>query len=260
MSDLDYTVDQHVATITLNRPDQRNAFTLPMINECADHLEAVARDDGVRAVVLTGAGGSFCSGVDLTAFGNQHRTPLEEKHYLMHNVHRVALALERLDKPVIAAVDGAAVGAGMDLALYCDVRFASPRARFSEAYIKVGLVPGNGGCWLLPRLVGRSTAMRLLWTGDFVDAATAAELGLVEYVVEDEPVLDHATAFARRVAAQPPIAVQTIKRAVRQGATQDLPTALDLISSHFAVITSMRDSREAFDAYTQKRAAVFEGC
>lgn len=259
MSDLDYTVDEHVATITLNRPDRRNAFILPMINDCADRLDSAREDERVRAVVITGAGGSFCSGVDLGEFDHQHRSPLEEKHYLTRNVHRVALALERLDKPVIAAVDGPAVGAGMDLALYCDVRFASPSARFSEAYVKVGLVPGNGGCWLLPRLVGRSTALRLLWTGDFVDAATAADIGLVEYVVDDEPVLDHAVSFARRVAAQPPIAVQTIKRAVRQGASQDLPAALDLISSHFAVITSMRDSREAFDAYAEKRTAVYEG-
>ncbi len=259
MSDLDYAVDSDVATITLNRPAQRNAFTLEMVNQWADHLEAAARDDRVRAVVVTGAGGSFCSGVDLSALGGGQRSPLEEKRYLMGNVHRVALALERFDKPVIAAVDGPAVGAGMDLALLCDIRFASPAARFSESYIKVGLVPGNGGCWLLPRLVGRSTALRLLWSADFVDAATAARLGLVEYVVEDEPVLLHATAFARRVAAQPPVAVQTIKRAVRQGATQDLPTALDLISSHFAVITSMHDSHEAFEAFSQRRPAVFEG-
>lgn len=259
MSDLSYVVDGHVATISLNRPAVKNAFTIAMVNTWADVLEQAQRDDQVRAIVVTGNGGSFCSGVDLSDFKAERRTPLQDKQLLTEGVHRVALTLERIDKPVIAAVDGVAVGAGMDMALLCDLRFASPSARFSEGYIKVGLVPGDGGCWLLPRVVGQATALRLLWTGDFLTADDAARLGIVEYVVQDEPVLTHAHRFAERLAAQPPQSIRMIKRAVRQGARHDLPTALDLISSHMAVIASTADSAEAYAAFAERRPGRFSG-
>lgn len=174
-------------------------------------------------------------------------------------MHRVALALEDVDKPVIAAVTGPAVGAGMDMALLCDLRFAGRGARFSEGYIKVGLVPGDGGCWLLPRAVGTSTALRMLWTGDFVGADEALRIGLVDEVHADEDLMDAVYAYAARLAERPPVAIRTIKRAVRQGARHDLRTALDLISSHMAVITSTQDSQEAFAAFQEKRPGVFTG-
>lgn len=259
MNDLSYEVQGHIATILLNRPEHKNAFTIPMVNAWADALERAQHDDQVRAILVAGAGGSFCSGVDLSDFKGEKRTPLQEKQLLMDNVHRVALTLEQVDKPVIAAIDGPAVGAGMDMALLCDIRFASPSARFSEGYIKVGLVPGDGGSWLLPRVVGHSTALRLLWTGDFVEAEDSARLGIVEYVVRDESVGDHARAFAQRLAEQPPQIIRMIKRAVRQGANHDLATALDLMSSHMAVITTTEDSKEAYAAFTERRRAKFRG-
>lgn len=132
-------------------------------------------------------------------------------------------------------------------------------ARFSEGYIKVGLVPGDGGCWLLPRAVGTSTALRMLWTGDFVGADEALRIGLVDEVHEDEDLMDAVYAYAARLAERPPVAIRTIKRAVRQGARHDLRTALDLISSHMAVITSTEDSAEAFAAFQEKRPGVFNG-
>ncbi|MFJ4774200.1 enoyl-CoA hydratase/isomerase family protein [Streptomyces uncialis] len=259
MADLDYTVRDGIATILLNRPARKNAFTIDMVHTWADALAEAQEDPGVRVIVVTGAGGSFCSGVDLAAFKGEKRTPLEEKELLTRNVHRVALTLEDVDKPVIAAVAGPAVGAGMDMALLCDLRFAGRGARFSEGYIKVGLVPGDGGCWLLPRTVGTSTALRMLWTGDFVGADEALRIGLVDEVHEDADLMDAVYAYAARLAERPPVAIRAIKRAVRQGARHDLRTALDLISSHMAVITSTEDSREAFAAFQDKRPGVFTG-
>ncbi|WP_406457455.1 enoyl-CoA hydratase-related protein [Streptomyces sp. NBC_00876] len=259
MADLEYTVRDGIATILLNRPERKNAFTIDMVHAWADALTDAQRDPEVRVIVVTGAGGSFCSGVDLSAFKGEKRAPLGEKELLTQNVHRVALALEDIDKPVIAAVAGPAVGAGMDMALLCDLRFAGRGARFCEGYIKVGLVPGDGGCWLLPRAVGTSTALRMLWTGDFVGAEEALRIGLVDEVHEDEDLMDAVYAYAARLAERPPVAIRTIKRAVRQGARHDLRTALDLISSHMAVITSTEDSQEAFEAFQEKRPGVFNG-
>ncbi|MEV6108356.1 enoyl-CoA hydratase-related protein [Streptomyces sp. NPDC051940] len=259
MADLEYTVRDRIATITLNRPHRKNAFTLDMCDAWAQALRTAEADPEVRAIVLTGAGGSFCSGVDLADFKGEKRTPLGEKELLTKRVHQVALALQDVSKPVIAAVAGPAVGAGMDMSLLCDLRFAGRSARFSEGYIKVGLVPGDGGCWLLPRTVGTSTALRLLWTGDFVGAEEALRIGLVDEVHDDEDLMDAVYAYAARLAERPPLAIQTIKRAVRQGADHDLRTHLDLISSHMAVITSTQDSAEAFAAFQDKRPGVFTG-
>ncbi|MFG3168568.1 enoyl-CoA hydratase/isomerase family protein [Streptomyces sp. NPDC048200] len=259
MADLEYTVRDGIATILLNRPDRKNAFTIEMVHAWADALAEAQRDPTVRVIVVTGAGDSFCSGVDLAAFKGEQRSPLGEKELLTQSVHRVALTLEDVDKPVLAAVTGPAVGAGMDMALLCDLRFAGRSARFSEGYIKVGLVPGDGGCWLLPRAVGTSTALRMLWTGDFVGADEALRIGLVDEVHDDVALLDATYAYAARLAERPPVAIRTIKRAVRQGARHDLRTALDLISSHMAVITSTEDSAEAFAAFQEKRPGLFTG-
>src|SRR5690348_12835891 len=186
MADLEYTVDGKVATILLNRPHRKNAFTLPMIDDWADALREVTADDGVRALVLTGAGDAFCSGIDLGDLSGVEPTPLDRKRMLTHRIHRIALALEDLDKPVVAAVKGPAVGAGMDMALMCDMRFAGESARFSEGYIRVGLVPGDGGCFWLPRLVGVAKALELLLTGDFVDGREAERIGIANHCYPDE--------------------------------------------------------------------------
>lgn len=259
MADLEYSVRDHIATILLNRPHRKNAFTLDMVEAWADALLAAGDDPDVRVIVVTGAGDSFCSGVDLSDLKGEERTPLGEKEMLTGRVHRVARAMESIDKPVIAAVQGPAVGAGMDMALLCDLRFAGRSARFSEGYIKVGLVPGDGGCWLLPRAVGMSKALHLLWTGDFVDAEEALRIGLADEVHDDAQLADAVHAYAARLAAQPPVSIRTIKRAVRQGARTDLPTALDLISSHMAVVTATEDSKEAFAAFREKRPGKFIG-
>jgi enoyl-CoA hydratase/carnithine racemase len=259
VDELCYEVRGHVATITVNRPHRRNAFTLAMVDAWADAVREAESDRAVRVVILTGAGESFCAGVDLDEFKYLQRTPLEERELLTHRVHRVAHAMEALSKPAIAAVNGVAVGAGMDMALMCDVRLASESARFSEGYIRVGLVPGDGGCYYLPRLIGREHALRMLWTGDFIDAPRALSLGLVSEIHPQTRIQAAATALAEKIAARAPLAVQMIKRAVNGAFSTDARTALDAIASHQAVVLSTRDSAEAFAAFKEGRDPHFEG-
>ncbi|MFC5745298.1 enoyl-CoA hydratase/isomerase family protein [Actinomadura rugatobispora] len=259
MTDLLYDVSGHVATITLNRPGRKNAFTLEMVDEWAARLREAQADPVVRAVLLTGAGDAFCAGVDLDAFAERERTPLAEKRLLDERVHQVAFAAEALSKPYVAAVGGVAVGAGMDMSLMCDIRLAGSSARFSEGYVRVGLVPGDGGCYYLPRIVGTAKALDLLWTGRFVNAAEALEMGLVSAVHADEELPAAAREYVERLAAMPPIAVSMIKRSVRDAQRHELRAALDLISSHQAVVTSTDDSREAMQAFREKRQPVYSG-
>jgi enoyl-CoA hydratase/carnithine racemase len=259
MADIEFTVDEGVGRILLNRPERKNAFTFDMLKQWAAFLADSQHDDNVRAVVVTGAGGAFCSGVDLDGFAADRGTPWLDKRMLTDKVHLVARAVEDFDKPYIAALPGVAVGAGLDMALMADVRLASTSARFSEGYIRVGLLPGDGGCHLLPRLVGRAKALELLWTGDFVDAGTALELGMVNHVYSDEEFEAKVTGFARKVAAAPPLATRMIKRAVVHGESMTFAASLDLVSSHQAIIQSTHDSREAMSAFREKRPAEFLG-
>jgi enoyl-CoA hydratase/carnithine racemase len=258
MADLEVAVDRHIATLTLNRPAKKNAFNLAMIKVWADCLLELRHDERVRVVVVTGAGDSFCSGMDLSsAERTTPPSPIDRKRQITEQVHRVPLALDDLDKPVIAAVNGAAVGAGMDIALMCDLRMAARSARFSEGYIKVGLVPGDGGCFYLPRLVGTARALELLMTGRFVDAEEAERIGLVNHVVDDDKLMDRTYELASVIASQPPLAVQMIKRATYQSIRSDLRTSLDLISSHLAVIASTEDSQAALAAFKEGRTTEF---
>ena len=259
MSDIEYSVKNGVATILLNRPARKNAFTFEMIDAWAEFVRKAHRDSAVGAVVLTGAGDAFCSGVDLESLKAVEPTPLGRKQMLTEQIHHVAHAVDDLDKPLIAAVAGVAVGAGMDMALMCDMRFAGESAKFSEGYIRVGLVPGDGGCWYLPRIVGKAKALELLLTGDFIDASESLRIGLVNRVYPDADLGKETHAFAERLAAGPPIATRIIKRVVNQSERIDLRTSLDLISSHMAVVQSTEDSAEALAAFSQKRPPVFKG-
>lgn len=259
MADLEYSVADAVATIRLNRPERKNSFTLDMVAQWASHLRDAETDPNVRVVVLTGSGDSFCSGVDLDVLTGRERTPLSERSLLTDHVHQVAYAAEALSKPYIAAVNGAAVGAGMDMSLMADIRIASESARFSEGYVRIGVVPGDGGCYYLPRIVGTATALRLLWTGEWVDASTAKDLGIVSEVCPDDQLEERALSLAQHLAAQPPVAVQLIKRAVKIGERQELRSALELISGYQAVATSTEDSKEALAAFRERRPAKFEG-
>ena len=259
MPDLEYRVENGVGTILLNRPEKRNAFTLEMLHLWAEVYREARTDDNVGAVVVTGAGDAFCAGGDLEGLVPGEPTPYDRKAFLTDHVHRVIYALEDLDKPVIAAVNGVAVGAGMDMALMCDMRFAARSVRLSEGYVRVGLVPGDGGAYYLPRLVGTAKALELLLTGDFVDAEEAHRIGIVNRVYDDDELAAETQLFAERLAAGPPLVTRMIKRTVYQSARSDLRTSLDLVSSHMGIVQSTEDSKEALSAFLEKREPGFKG-
>ncbi len=259
MSDLLYEVKDRIATITLNRPDKLNAFTRPMIEAWARSLGEAQADDAVHVVVVTGAGRAFCAGGDVGRMGQGAPTPLEHKNQLWENIHRVPRTLEAMDKPVLAMVNGLAVGAGMGMSLMCDVRVASEEARFSTGYVKVGLVPGDGDTFFLPRLVGPAKALELLWTADFVEAADALRLGIVNRVVPAAQLHETTYALARQIADGPQIPIRMIKRLVYQSLRLDLRTHLDLVSSHMAVVRQTIDHVEGVAAFKEKRAPRFQG-
>jgi enoyl-CoA hydratase/carnithine racemase len=228
---LRFSVDAGIARIVLDRPQRMNAFTFEMIDAWRAALEECRRDDAVKVVLVTGSGKAFCSGGDIIEMGDRlEQTPARRKSELFDRIERIPLALEDLDKPVIAAVNGVATGAGLDMALMCDIRYAARSARFAETYVNVGLVPGAGGAHFLPRLVGTAKALELFWTGDFIDAEEAERLGIVNKVFNDDTLLQEVEAIAAKIARAPPLTLRMIKRAVYQGMRGDLRTNLDLIS------------------------------
>jgi 2-(1,2-epoxy-1,2-dihydrophenyl)acetyl-CoA isomerase len=252
-------VDGGIAILTLNRPDKLNAFTQAMIDRWVWALGEAQRDPAVNVIVVTGTGRAFCAGGDVGRMGEGRPTPLEHKARLWENIHRVPKTLETVDKPVIAMVNGLAVGAGMGMALMCDLRVASDAARFSTGYVNVGLVPGDGDAFFLPRLVGSARALELLWTGDFVEAAEAERLGIVNRVVAADRLAEETYALARRVAAGPQVAIRLTKRLVYQSLRLDLRTHLDLVSSHMAVVRDTEDHQEGVRAFKEKRSPEFRG-
>src|SRR5213595_3643954 len=235
MSDLLYEVNDKIATITLNRPDKLNAFTGPMIDAWARALAEAQADDNVNVVIVTGTGRAFCSGGDVGRMREGEPSALEGKNSLWEGVHRVPKTLEAMDKPVIAMVNGLAVGAGMGMCVMCDMRVAAESARFSTGYVRVGLVPGDGDTYFLPRLVGAAKALELLWTADFIEGPEAHRLGIVNRVVPAGDLAQEARAFAEQIANGPQIPIRMIKRLVYQSLRLDLRTHLDLVSSHMEI-------------------------
>ena len=263
MADLEISTAHGVTVARLNRPEKKNALSEEMLDLLRDALQSANEDSQVGCFVITGAGDAFCSGGDLgrrsaeSAAGEP--TPFERRTRLQKVTHKVALAVEQFEKPLIAAVNGAAVGAGMDLALMCDLRVASSSARFSEGYISVGLLPGNGGCYFLPRLVGTARALELLWTGDFVAAEEALAIGLVNHVYSDVELMQQTLELAKRLAGAPPIQVRDIKKLTYQSLRTDLRTSLESVAANMAVVQSTADYKEAIQAFKEKRQPKFQG-
>src|SRR5438477_2208018 len=259
MSDLLYEAKDKIATLTLNRPDKLNAFTGPMIDAWAQALGEAKADDNVNVVIVTGAGRAFCAGGDVGRMRQSEPSALDGKNSLWEGIHRVPKTLEAMDKPVIAMVNGLAVGAGMGMCVMCDMRVAAESARFSTGYVKVGLVPGDGDTYFLPRLVGAAKALELLWTADFIEAPKALELGIVQRVVPDAKLKDETYALARQIADGPQIPIRMIKRLVYQSMKLDLRTHLDLVSSHMSIVRQTADHAEGVAAFKDKRPAKFQG-
>src|SRR5690625_1240957 len=213
MSDLIFTVENNIAKITLNRPDRLNAFSEEMINLWIDALERVRDSDDIRAVLLSGNGKGFCAGGDIKEMikGNDFyksenditSTGLARKNSLWKKVQRIPLLLEEIDQPVIAKIHGVAFGAGLDMALMCDIRIAEEGTRLSESYVNVGLVPGDGAAYFLPRLVGNDKALDMLWTGKVIEASEAKDMGLVTFVLPQDKIESFTDEYIQKIVNGP---------------------------------------------------------
>ncbi len=248
--------------VTMNQPDTRNALTgNTAVQEFVDLCEEVARDASVRVVVVTGADPVFSSGgnvKDMRRFFDDAVTPAAIRDEYRHGIQRLTRALYDIEVPTIAAVNGAAIGAGCDLSCMCDIRIASDKASFAESFIKVGIVPGDGGAWLLPRVVGMSKALELSFTGDMLSAAEALQCGLVSRVVPHDALLDEGRRLAQRIAANPGSTLRLTKRLLREGQQMGLHSLLDLSASAQAVAHKTPEHREAVSAFIEKRAPDFD--
>lgn len=253
-----------VIVLTLNRPDTLNALGAQGDGEAVRAAcDAINADLSVRCAVLTGAGRAFSAGGDIKKMadpdGPFSGTASTVRSHYQRNVHAIARALFSLDVPLIAAVNGPAVGLGCDIACMADIRIASFAARFGVTFLKIGLVPGDGGSWLLPRTIGMSRAAELLFTGEVVDADTAAAWGLVSRVVPQECLMDEALALAGRIAAMPPHALRLTKSLLRQGQTSSYDQALDAALTAQAVSHATADHLEGVAALIDKRPPIFHG-
>ena len=262
-SDVTYTVEGAVGTIAFNRPESRNALTDPMINELAARFEQASKDMNVRCLILTGAGSAFCAGGSINDMrdrtGYAGGGPAHGWRSMIDQFQRIPRAFAELDVPIIAAVNGPAVGAGCDIAAMCDIRIAADTASFAESFIRLGVVSGDGGAWYLARAVGLSRAAEMTFTGDAVDAATAEKWGLVSRVVPAAELLASAAELARRIARNPPVALRLAKRYLRQAAETDLRTSLEIAAAMQGVALHTDDQREAVKAMMERRDGSFCG-
>lgn len=254
----------HIAILTLNRPDAMNALGAPGDgDQVAAACAAINADRDIRAVVLTGAGRAFSAGGDVKAMkareGAFAGNGVELRDGYRNNIHRVVRSIYGLEVPSIAAVNGPAIGLGCDVACMTDIRIAAEGARFGVTFLKLGLIPGDGGAWLLPRTIGMSRASELLFTGDVIDAATAEKWGLVSKVVPAESLLDEAIALAERIAQQPPHALRLAKSLLKHGQTTSYDTLMEMSAAAQAISHLTDDHMEGVEALLEKRPAVFKG-
>ncbi|ARN75711.1 enoyl-CoA hydratase/isomerase family protein [Oceanicoccus sagamiensis] len=254
------TIDKKVATITLNRPEVLNAINEEMLPPWVDALEQCRTSDDVDVIVITGAGEAFCRGGDTSKLG-EHTTPgpVAIKEQFWDRLHRIPRKLAEIDKPVIAAVNGLASGAGVDVSLQCDMRFAAQSANFRVSYTAFGLIPGNGGTYFLPRIVGEAKAMELFMSAEPISASEALAINMVNQVFPDDEIMPRTIEFARKITERAPLAVRLVKRSVKQSLAMDLNTHLDMISSHMLITRPSEDHAEAIKAYEEGREPVFKG-
>ena len=256
-----YAVADHIATVTLNRPDVRNALSREAYRQLEAAFREAQRDPDVRCVVLTGTDPAFCSGDDVREImaGEERESTVSRLNDVRAEPTPAAVAVLECDRPVIAAVNGVAVGWGMDLTLFCDIRIASDRARFGELFIKRGLISDIGGIWRLPEIVGSSNAAELLFTGDIIDAAEAERIGLVSRVVPHDSLMGEANALAAKISANPPLALRYMKEGLRRSRHGDVRELGAFVGRTLGTLFQTEDHKEGVASFLEKRAPVFKG-
>jgi len=252
-----YEKSEGIATITLNRPDALNAFSQEVVVEVLQAIDDVKNDDNVRVVILTGAGEkAFSAGADIKAMKGMNALKARELSLMGE---KLCLAFENLEKPVIAAINGYALGGGMEVAMSCDFRIASENARMGQTEINIGLIPGWGGTQRLTRLIGATKAKELVYTGKLIDAKTAEQLGLLNMVVPADKFKETVRQFALELAQKAPVALKIAKALINKGAEISLDVALALEREGFGVVASSEDLQEGVSAFMEKRKPTFKG-
>ncbi|WP_461208538.1 short-chain-enoyl-CoA hydratase [Desulfocurvus sp. DL9XJH121] len=252
-----YECTDGIATVTINRPKALNALNADLLGELDSLLDEIAADAGVQVVIITGAGDkAFVAGADIAYM--QEMQAIEGRNWGMVG-QAVFNKIENLPQPVIAAINGFALGGGCELAMACDIRLASEKAKFGQPEVTLGITPGFGGTQRLPRLVGKGRAKELLYTGDMIKADRAAEIGLVNAVAAPEALMDAAVEMAKKIMSRAPVAVRMCKAAVNRGMDVDLSTGVSYEAEVFGLCFATADQKEGMGAFVEKRAAAFSG-
>lgn len=253
----------HQLWITLNRPDSANAFHLPMIDELIMTLEKADQHDDVRVIVITGAGKNFCAGGDVVAMKEKKEMfsgePDELRRNYQKGIQRIPRTMEQLQKPTLALVNGAAIGAGCDFASMCDLRIGTSTTKMGETFTKLALVPGDGGTYFLPRVVGYSKAMEMFLTGKIYRGDECFKMGLLNEIVEEEELMQKGEELANLIAGNAPTAVQMTKKALKVSYLKDLQTSLDLLAAFQGITQRTDDHFEGLKALQEKRTPTFSG-
>jgi enoyl-CoA hydratase/carnithine racemase len=256
------TRDGAIVILTMNQPDTRNALTgNTAVEEFVNACDDIRLDTSIRCVIITGEGPVFSSGgnvKDMQRFFVQDIPPELIREEYRNGIQRIPKALFNLDVPVIAAINGPAIGAGLDLTCMCDIRIASEKATFAESFVRVGIVPGDGGAWLLPRAVGMSKASEMAFTGETLTAQEALACGLVSKVVAPAELMEAALNLARKIAANPGAVLRMTKRLLREGERSSLESLLELSAGYQAIAHKTADHREAVTAFIEKRPPNFK--
>lgn len=258
------TKEDSIATITLNRPKVLNALHLEAVNEFLTVLEDVEKDETIRAVVITGTGRGFCTGADLIGRSSGSARPAATSTSRgtggwLVQFHKCIEKITTMQKPVIALINGYAVGAGFDMAIACDIRIAAEDARFSEIFVRRGLLPDSGGTFFLPRLVGVGKAMELIFTGDIINAEEAERIGIINKVVPNDQLETIGMEFVKRLAKGPTKAIGLAKVGVNKALESDLSSALKFARDAMAILAQTEDSREGRRSFAEKREPIFKG-